>query len=106
MSTTATPHAPAVPQLVVAPLTPFTEQGAVDEAALSKEIDYIVDDCKATMVVAAGVEAQEYTYLDMPARKALIKTTIDLVGKRCPVMAGISHPSFLTAIALAEYAQH
>jgi 4-hydroxy-tetrahydrodipicolinate synthase len=105
MSTTATPHASAVPQLVVAPLTPFTAQGEVDEAALSKEIDYIVDDCKATMVVAAGVEAQEYTYLDMPARKALIKTTSDLVGKRCPVMAGISHPSFRTAIALAEYAQ-
>ena len=44
MSTTATPHASAVPQLVVAPLTPFTAQGEVDEAALSKELDYIVDD--------------------------------------------------------------
>ena len=61
------------PGLIVAPLTPFTADLTVDEAALKRQIDYIVDDCRATMVVAAGVETQEYTYLSFDERKALIR---------------------------------
>jgi len=49
------------PGLIVAPLTPFTADLDVDEPALRREIDYVVRDCRATMVVAAGVETQEYT---------------------------------------------
>ena len=92
------------PDLVVAPLTPFTSDLRIDAAALKREIDYVVVDCGATMVVAAGVEAQEYTYLSLEERKALIRHTIEFVAGRCPVMVGISHPSFKTAIELAEYA--
>ena len=55
------------PGLIVAPLTPFTAELTVDEPALRRQIDYIVDDCRATMVVAAGVETQEYTYLSFEA---------------------------------------
>ncbi|RPI47882.1 MAG: dihydrodipicolinate synthase family protein [Betaproteobacteria bacterium] len=95
----------AAPDLVVAPLTSFTRDLGIDEQVMEREIDYVVDDCKATMVVAAGVEAQEYTYLSMDARKALIRSTIEMVRGRCPVMVGCSHPSFRTTIALAEYAE-
>lgn len=93
------------PGLIVAPLTPFTRDLELDEAAFRRQIDYVVQDCGATMVVAAGVETQEYTYLDMQARKDLIRRTIELVGGRCPVMVGITHPSFRTAVELAHYAQ-
>ena len=55
------------PGLIVAPLTPFTADLTVDEAALRRQIDYVIDDCRATMVVAAGVETQEYTYLGFEA---------------------------------------
>ena len=51
------------PGLIVAPLTPFTADLKVDEPALRRQIEYVVRDCAATMVVAAGVETQEYTYL-------------------------------------------
>ena len=51
------------PGLIVAPLTPFTSDLKVDEPALRRQIDYVVEDCGATMVVAAGVETQEYVYL-------------------------------------------
>ncbi len=61
------------PELVVAPLTPFTGDLKIDAAALKREIDYVIEDCGATMVVAAGVEAQEYTYLGMAERKELIR---------------------------------
>lgn len=93
------------PGLIVAPLTPFTRELAVDEAALARQIDYIIKDCKPTMIVAAGVEAQEYTYLSLEDRKALIRSTIERVDRRCPVMVGVSHPSFRAAIALAHYAE-
>ncbi len=95
----------AKPGLIVAPLTPFTADLAVDEPALRRQIDYVVTDCGATMVVAAGVETQEYTYLSFEQRKALIRTTVEAVAGRVPVMVGISHPSFRSAIALAHEAE-
>src|SRR5919198_1557067 len=93
------------PGLIVAPLPPFTADLDVDTPALRREIDYVVRDCAATMVVAAGVETQEYTYLSLDQRNALIRATIDAVAGRAPVMVGISHPSFKTAIELAHTAE-
>ena len=93
------------PGLIVAPLTPFTADLDVDVPALRREIDYVVRDCRSTMVVAAGVETQEYTYLSLEQRKALIRQTIECVDGRVPVMVGISHPSFKTAIELAHLAE-
>jgi 4-hydroxy-tetrahydrodipicolinate synthase len=94
-----------IPGLIVAPLTPFTSDLKVDEAGLARQIDYVVQDCRATMVVAAGVETQEYTYLSLAERKELIRRTIELTDKRVPVMVGISHASFKTAIELANDAE-
>jgi 4-hydroxy-tetrahydrodipicolinate synthase len=93
------------PGLIVAPLTPFTPDLVVDEPALQREIDYVVGDSGASMVVAAGVETQEYTYLSPEQRKELIRRTIEFVDRRVPVMVGISHPSFKTAIELAHEAE-
>ncbi|MGA7974522.1 MAG: dihydrodipicolinate synthase family protein [Pseudolabrys sp.] len=93
------------PGLIVAPLTPFTSELELDEPALQRQIDYVVKGCGATMVVAAGVETQEYTYLSFEQRKALIRRTIEFVGGRIPVMVGISHPSFKTAVELAHEAE-
>src|ERR1700724_1822521 len=94
-----------MPGLIVAPLTPFTAALDVDEPALARQIDYVIEDCRATMVVAAGVETQEYTYLSFEQRKVLIARTIELVAGRVPVMVGVSHPSFRTAIELAHEAE-
>jgi 4-hydroxy-tetrahydrodipicolinate synthase len=74
------------PGLIVAPLTPFTADLVVDEPALQREIDYVVGDSGATMLVAAGVETQEYTYLSLEQRKDLIRRTIEFVDRRVPVM--------------------
>jgi 4-hydroxy-tetrahydrodipicolinate synthase len=93
------------PGLIVAPLTPFTSDLKVDEPALRRQIDYVVEDCGATMVVAAGVETQEYGYLSFDERRALIRATIELVAGRVPVMVGVSHPSFRTAVELAHEAE-
>ena len=95
----------ATPGLIVAPLTPFTADLTVDEGSLQRQIDYVVRDCGATMVVAAGVETQEYTYLSLEQRKDLIRRTIELVAGRVPVMVGVSHASFRTAVELAHDAE-
>jgi 4-hydroxy-tetrahydrodipicolinate synthase len=93
------------PGLIVAPLTPFATDRKVDEAALRRQIDYVIKDCRATMIVAAGVETQEYTYLSFDQRKSLIRRTIEYVDGRVPVMVGVSHPSFATAVELAHDAE-
>jgi 4-hydroxy-tetrahydrodipicolinate synthase len=93
------------PELIVAPLTPFTPDLKLDEPAFRRQIDYVIEDCRATMLVAAGVETQEYTYLSFEERKALIRRTVEFAGKRVPIMVGISHPSFRTAIELAHEAE-
>jgi len=92
------------PATIVPPLTPFTSDLRVDYDALAKGVDYVVDDCNATVVIAAGVEAQEYQYLGLEERKELIRNTIDFVNRRRPVTVGVSHPSFRISIELAAYA--
>jgi 4-hydroxy-tetrahydrodipicolinate synthase len=90
--------------LVVPPLTPFTADQRVDYPALQRQIDYVIEECGATHLVAAGVEAQEYHYLDLAQRRDLIRATIEMAAGRRPVIVGISHPSFRIAIELAELA--
>lgn len=94
-----------LPGLIVPPLTPFTADLKVDEKALEAGVNYVVEDCNASMVIAAGVEAQEYHYLTLEERKSLIAKTVDYVNGRCPVAVGISHPSFKIAVELAHYAE-
>jgi 4-hydroxy-tetrahydrodipicolinate synthase len=93
------------PGLIVPPLTPFSADLKIDEKALEREVDYVVNECGAAMVVAAGVEAQEYHYLSFDDRKTLIKRTVEFTAGRAPVAVGISHPSFKTAIELAHFAE-
>lgn len=95
----------AEPGLIVAPLTPFTAALEVDEKALTRQLDYIIASSRPTMIVAAGVETQEYMYLSFEQRQRLIEATVQLVAGRVPVMVGISHPSFKTAIELAHLAE-
>ncbi|WP_144109555.1 dihydrodipicolinate synthase family protein [Paraburkholderia sp. BCC1886] len=98
------PPASTSPALVVPPLTPFDAALNVDRTALASHIDYVIDVCQATMIVAAGVEAQEYHYLPFDERKALIRDTIAAVDNRVPVVVGVSHPSYRSAIELGQLA--
>jgi len=94
-----------IPGIIVPPLTPFTAKLAVDYDVLAREIDYIVEDCNAAAISAAGVETSEYHYLSFDERKELIRRTAEMVGGRCPLVVGVSHPSVKTALELAELAE-
>jgi 4-hydroxy-tetrahydrodipicolinate synthase len=94
-----------LPGTIVPPLTPFGADLTVDYDALKVIVDYVVERCNASMVVAAGVEAQEYQYLPFEERKALIRHTFEAVEGRRPVAVGVTHPSFKVAIELAQFAE-
>jgi 4-hydroxy-tetrahydrodipicolinate synthase len=94
-----------LPGIIVPPLTPFTSDLKVDHDALKRGVDYVIEDCDAAMVVAAGVETQEYQYLPFGERTELIRRTVEAVDGRRPVAVGVSHPSFKVAIELAHLAE-
>src|SRR5262249_27308204 len=93
------------PGVVRWPPSPFPRRPGGGGGRVGGGDRFCVSDCRATMVVAAGIETQEYTYLSLEQRKALIRRTIECVDRRVPVMVGISHPSFKTAIELAHFAE-
>lgn len=92
-----------LPGLVSAPVTPFDTSQQIDFALLKRVVDFAVPD--SAMIIAAGVEAQEYQVLDMPDRMELMARTIDLVDGRVPVAAGVSHANFRIVARLARFAQ-
>lgn len=93
-----------IPGTMVPPLTPFGEDLRVDYEVLKKEVDYIIKECKADAVTAAGVETQEYQYLNLVDRKELISRTIEFTGNRCYVVVGVSHPSIKVVMELVDLA--
>jgi len=84
-------------------LTPLDAEGRVAFAALERQIDYIVDDCRADAIAIAATEDAEYTMLDWAQRKELIVRGTALVRGRIPVVVGISHPAPQHVIELAEH---
>lgn len=91
---------------ILAPvLTPFTSDGQVHLGALERAVDYTIEACHADAIEAAAVETQEYQFLSHEGRKALIQRTVDLVGGRRPVIAGVSHPNPTVAAELARFAE-
>jgi 4-hydroxy-tetrahydrodipicolinate synthase len=93
-----------LPGNVVPPITPFKEDGSVDYATLATEIDYVIASSRPAAIAVAAVEAQEYQYLSDDERRLLIRETIAMIGGRVPALVGVSHASFRTSIALADYA--
>jgi 4-hydroxy-tetrahydrodipicolinate synthase len=91
---------------ILAPvLTPFDRNGGIDLASLEREVEYTIERCHADAIEAAAVETQEYHYLSHEARKNLIRSTLEFVGGRRPVIVGISHPNPAVAIELAHHAE-
>jgi 4-hydroxy-tetrahydrodipicolinate synthase len=89
--------------IIAACLTPFRD-GRVDYDALQREVDYIVDDCRADAISIAAVEASEYTQLSWDERKEVIRQGIACVAGRIPTIAGVSQPAPRLALDLAEHA--
>lgn len=93
------------PGVLVPPMTPFDADGTVRPEKLPAQVDYIVEECRATAVEALAVEAQEYRALDPAEREAVIRATADAVDARVPLVVGVSSPSTRQAARLGDVAR-
>ena len=88
---------------IVALVTPMYENGAVDKEGLKKLVEYqIAQDSDA--LVAVGTSGESAT-LDEDEHIDVIKSVVDYVGGRIPVIAGTGANSTTEAITLTRRAK-
>lgn len=83
--------------------TPFTEDDKVDHEFLAKHVSWLIDHgCKG--IVALGSLGEGAT-LTGEEKRDILKTCVEAVGKRAPVVAGVSALSTREAVELARDAE-
>lgn len=88
---------------LVAIVTPMFEDGRLDLDALKKLIDFHID-ASTDGIVVVGTTGESPT-VDVDEHCALIKTTVEHVAKRIPVIAGTGANSTSEAIELTAKAK-
>jgi 4-hydroxy-tetrahydrodipicolinate synthase len=88
---------------IVAMVTPMREDGAVDHEALAKLVDRTVDAGTAA-IVSVGTTGESAT-LTVSEHTDVIRTTVQVVAGRVPVIAGTGANSTAEAIHLTEAAE-
>jgi dihydrodipicolinate synthase/N-acetylneuraminate lyase len=99
---TRTPHHTPFRGVFTIPCTPFTEQGALDDASLRREVEFCLQ-CGAHGIVAP-VNASEFTSLSDDERKRVVEIAVKAAGGRTPVVAGVSAVSAEVAALFARHA--
>jgi 4-hydroxy-tetrahydrodipicolinate synthase len=94
------------PGIIGAVLTPFVPGSAtsyaVDHDRLADQIELMVGHCDAVSVL--GAEVSEYRVLTPAVRREVLRTSIQAVAGRVPVLAGSSSSSVAEVVELAELA--
>src|SRR5262245_53692172 len=88
---------------LVAIVTPLQEDGALDQEAFRRLIDWHIKEGTDGIVVV-GTTGESPT-VDFDEHRLLIKTAVDHTAKRVPVVAGTGANSTSEAIELAAYAK-
>ena len=83
--------------------TPFDDRGDIDHAFAARHASWLVDH-GATGLVALGSLGEGAT-LDREEKLALLRTLVEAVGERVPIVASISALSTREAVALARAAE-
>lgn len=81
-------------------LTPFTPDGAVDEAALRKFVDWQVEE-GVHAVIPCGSTGEAVT-MTLAEHRRVVELTVETVGGRIPVIAGAGSNDTKKAIALSR----
>ena len=95
--------AEALSGVLVALATPFTQEGAVDEAALRALVQRTID--RGVHGVVACGSTGEFSALTADERRRVVETVVDAAGRRVPVIAQTGSTRTTEAIALARHAQ-
>lgn len=89
----------SIPALV----TPFTETGAVDEAAFAKHVEWVIAE-GSHGVVPVGTTGESPT-LSHAEHKRVVELCIEVAAKRVPVIAGAGSNNTREAVELAQHAE-
>lgn len=88
---------------MVAIATPMNEDGSLDFESLEKLVEFHIEN-STDVIISVGTTGESAT-LDFNEHSRVIKTTIDLVKGRIPVIAGTGANSTSEAIELTESAK-
>ncbi|TDD72581.1 dihydrodipicolinate synthase family protein [Jiangella aurantiaca] len=83
-------------------VTPFTETGHLDLAALERVVDFSV--VAGAHGLVTPVVVSEFFTLSDAERRAVVETAVAATAGRVPVVAGVSAPSIHGAAVFAEHA--
>lgn len=84
-------------------VTPFTEDGKVDEAAFAAHVEWQINE-GSTGLVPVGTTGESPT-LSHDEHKRVVELCIEVAAKRVPVIAGAGSNNTREAIDLAQFAQ-
>jgi len=85
------------------PQTPFTAKGAVDIESLKRVVEFAVSS-GASGIVGPILASEFYTLSEEEIRE-VIKTYVEVVDKRVPVVGGVTGNYITHSAGLAEYAE-
>jgi 4-hydroxy-tetrahydrodipicolinate synthase len=89
----------SIPALV----TPFTDQGAVDEQAFAAHVEWQISE-GSTGLVPVGTTGESPT-LSHDEHKRVVELCVQVAAKRVPVIAGAGSNNTVEAIELAQHAE-
>jgi dihydrodipicolinate synthase/N-acetylneuraminate lyase len=82
--------------------TPFQADLSLDEGGLRTNVAFLAES-PVDAVICLGSEGEFYALSDAERRR-VVEVTAEELGKRRPLVVGVSHPSGVQARALAEHA--
>ena len=89
--------------VIVAMLTPFDENGRINESEVRKLVNFLID--KGVSGIFPVSSCGEYVHLDMSERKFLIDIVVDEAKSRVDIMPGTGATCYHQSIELANYAK-
>ena len=89
--------------LFTIPVTPFTEQGALDVPSLRRLIAFCVE--AGAHGIVAPVNASEFTTLSPEERETVTRTVIEVTNHAIPVVVGVGAKTTAEAVRYAQIAQ-
>jgi 4-hydroxy-tetrahydrodipicolinate synthase len=85
---------------MVAIVTPMNEDGSLDHTSLENLIEFHIEN-KTDVIISVGTTGESAT-LDFDEHSEVIKSTLDIVKKRIPVIAGSGANSTSEALQLTQ----
>ncbi|MBD3157966.1 MAG: hypothetical protein GF309_04195 [Candidatus Lokiarchaeota archaeon] len=93
--------------IVPVQLCPLTKKGEVDTEGLKQNTQFLVDFAKGNkdLVIMTNGSTTEFYANTMEEQKTVIKTVVDVVDGKVPVVAGVSQAGTDNTITMAKHAQ-